>query len=318
MTYKASLISKIKPFSFSVLVLVAMMFAVVLIPKEAAAAIVQCGFNTDVLSDGTNGGMCQLCDVFILVNRAIDYLTVFLSGILTFILIVAGFKLITAQGNAGQAESAKKMITNGIIGFLIVLSSWLIVNTVLSKLTVKGGLAGYGIECTTAPVYDFPDDGGETPSTGQCPNCSNIPNDIPTNGNACSQTPCQMNIDMANRLRNSGVVSENNDGLRVSEAWPPQGYSQSDPSGIHAATCHGIATCVDVSFANTPEPNQISGFINRASQNNLRAVYEVKDEARARVLRAAGVSNVIVVSRINREHFSVYMCDIDSTPKACR
>jgi hypothetical protein len=104
----------------------------------------------------------------------------------------------------------------------------------------------------------------------------------------------------------------------VSEAWPATGWTQGHPSGIHAETCHGIATCVDVSFANTPEPNQISGFINRASQNNLRAVYEVKDEARARVLRAAGVSNVIVVSRINREHFSVYMCDIDSTPKACR
>lgn len=317
MTYKASLISKIKPFSFSVLVLVAMMFAVVLIPKEAAAAIVQCGFNTDLLSDGTNGGMCQLCDVFILVNRAIDYLTVFLSGILTFILIVAGFKLITAQGNAGQAESAKKMITNGIIGFLIVLSSWLIVNTVLSKLTQKGGLAGYGIECTTAPVYDFPDGGGETPSAGQCPNCSNIPNDIPTNGDACSQTPCQMNTDMAIRLRNSGVVSGNSDGLRVSEAWPPHGYLPSDPNGIHAANCHGTATCVDVSFENNPSVSQISSFITNARNNSLTAVYEVPTQARANELIIQGV-NALVVPGIYLEHFSVYMCDIDSTPNACR
>jgi hypothetical protein len=315
MTYKASLISKIKPFSFSVLVLVAMMFAVVLIPKEAAAAIVQCGFNTDVLSDGTNGGMCQLCDVFILVNRAIDYLTVFLSGILTFILIIAGFKLITAQGNVGQAESAKKMITNGIIGFLIVLSSWLIVNTVLSKLTVKGGLAGFGIECTTAPVYDLPDD-GEIPSAGQCTNCIPIPDDIPVNGTPCGATTgCQINTTMAERLIASGVSS---DGLRVSEAWPATGWTQGHPSGIHAETCHGIATCVDVSFANPPSPNQISGFIGRASQNNLRAVYEVNNENRANALRRGGVSNVIVVPGIEHEHFSVYMCDIDSTPKACR
>lgn len=50
-----------------------------------------------------------------------------LGGIaLLVIIIIGGFKYITAGGNPQQAESAKKTLTYAIIGFVLLASSFLI------------------------------------------------------------------------------------------------------------------------------------------------------------------------------------------------
>ena len=40
----------------------------------------------------------------------------------------------TSAGNAGALERAKGMMTNVVIGFIIVLSAWLIIDTVIKTL----------------------------------------------------------------------------------------------------------------------------------------------------------------------------------------
>lgn len=58
-----------------------------------------------------------------------------LSGIVLFlVLIIGGFKFITASGDPKQAEAAKKTLTFAILGFLLVASAYLIL-VLIAKIT---------------------------------------------------------------------------------------------------------------------------------------------------------------------------------------
>jgi len=61
------------------------------------------------------------------------YLAVFTSAIL---FAWAGWKMLTGRtvGNSGDIENAKKILWNVIIGLVIILAAWLIVNTLLTTL----------------------------------------------------------------------------------------------------------------------------------------------------------------------------------------
>ncbi len=50
------------------------------------------------------------------------------------IVIYAGLKLVVSAGNPSAMSDAKKMLTNVLIGFVIVLSAWLIVDTIMKAL----------------------------------------------------------------------------------------------------------------------------------------------------------------------------------------
>lgn len=63
-----------------------------------------------------------------------------LLGIIAVIMILyAGFQWMTAGGNEDKVESSKKMISAAVIGLVIILLAWAIVNFVLRT---TGNLAG--------------------------------------------------------------------------------------------------------------------------------------------------------------------------------
>jgi hypothetical protein len=65
---------------------------------------------------------------------------------------LGGFTLLMSGGNSGKVSEGKEMMTNAIIGLLIVLSAWLIVNTIF-KTVVGGSISGnwYEIKCVPNP-----------------------------------------------------------------------------------------------------------------------------------------------------------------------
>lgn len=46
----------------------------------------------------------------------------------------AGFLMITAAGNMSQIQKGKGIFSNVLIGFIIMLAAWLIIDTILSML----------------------------------------------------------------------------------------------------------------------------------------------------------------------------------------
>lgn len=95
-----------------------------------------------------NYGACELVQ---LANNIISFGIALSSIIMTIILVYAGYLLVTSGGNAGTIKKAKGMFTNIVIGLLILLSSFLIVNTILIMLVGGSPSAGKILQWNNIP-----------------------------------------------------------------------------------------------------------------------------------------------------------------------
>ena len=70
-----------------------------------------------------------------LLHNILEFAIFQLAPILvTLMVAVGGFLMLTAAGSAGRFAKGIDFIKNALIGYIIVLASWLIVNTVLQQL----------------------------------------------------------------------------------------------------------------------------------------------------------------------------------------
>jgi len=81
-----------------------------------------------------SGTDCSACNVVHLANGIIKWLIGILFVLSAGLIAVAGIRLVTSGGNQSTLDAAKDMFTNAIIGFIIILSAWLIVDTVMRAL----------------------------------------------------------------------------------------------------------------------------------------------------------------------------------------
>lgn len=68
------------------------------------------------------------------VARLINVAMLFLGIIAVVIVLLGGFKWMTAAGNEDKVGEAKKLMGAGVVGLVIVLSAWGVANFILSKL----------------------------------------------------------------------------------------------------------------------------------------------------------------------------------------
>ena len=83
---------------------------------------------------GCSGVDCSACNVVHLANGGIKWLIGILFVVFALLLAIAGVKLVTSGGNHHALDEAKSSFTNAIIGFMIILSAWLIVDTIMRAL----------------------------------------------------------------------------------------------------------------------------------------------------------------------------------------
>ena len=82
-----------------------------------------------------NGVDCTVCDIATLAQNILNtgiFIAVFLSAVL---FAWAGAKYLVNAANPGQVTQAKAIFANVLIGLLIILSGWLIVDTLMKVLT---------------------------------------------------------------------------------------------------------------------------------------------------------------------------------------
>ena len=96
-----------------------------------AAGLVPCGGAPPELP-------CQSCDVVQLENNIVGWLVMILGILAAIVIVYAGVKLVTSGGNQHAMEEAKSMISNIIIGYLIVLAAWLVIDYGLKALLNTG------------------------------------------------------------------------------------------------------------------------------------------------------------------------------------
>ena len=89
-----------------------------------------------------NGVDCDVCDIATLAQRTLNagiYIAVFLSAIL---FAWAGWKYVSAGGDSGKVRSAREIFTNVLIGLIIILAGWLVVDTIMKTFVSESATLG--------------------------------------------------------------------------------------------------------------------------------------------------------------------------------
>ena len=259
-------------------------------PDLAAAQLVTC-----------EGVDCTACDFVSMVNGVVNFLITLSVVFAVIMLAVAGFKMLTSGGNANAASEARGIFTNVVIGFIIILSAWLIIDTILRIATNTGGLDAWGlVDCggLVQPRVGDPT-GLEGPEAGTvlnprssagCPTCV----DISTAVSCKNSRSCTAEAEFGERLAGLARVSAVE--LEVTEGFPP--------TRTHQAGCHGDGTCVDIVFKDRNwTPERVKAFQAQAKALGFRAVYEPgKGES------CAGYSECVPFekTKATASHFSLY------------
>ena len=105
--------------------------------------------------DGATGNACQACHFAELGQNILTWLIGIMAAIIALVFVIGGLKMVTAAGDTSKITSARSMMTNALIGFVILLSSWLIIDTIIKTFVEDDFLGELGpwhtIQCEDQP-----------------------------------------------------------------------------------------------------------------------------------------------------------------------
>lgn len=236
-----------------------------------------------------NGGLvtcagpdCTFCDLFYMFNGVLDWLFGIVILIAVLLIAYAGFMLVFSRGDTSAISKGKSMLINTIIGIVIMLMAWTIVDTFM-KLVMGGDfgvwnevtecgemfqpgltIEGIALQQTSVTVANpslFLSD-AETSPHKNCPTCVSLD----SMGIECKRlSSCDISYEFAERL--AGLLAVHEYSMEITEAFPP--------SMNHKASCHRNGTCVDIVFDDRVfTETRVRTFINQAKALGFRAVYE--------------------------------------------
>ncbi|MES2087477.1 MAG: pilin [Patescibacteria group bacterium] len=87
---------------------------------------------------GTVSNPCGFQHIITLINKIANYLIVLGAAVSALAFAWAGFLMMTAGGEMGKIEHAKEIFGKVLVGFLIMLSAWLIVHAIDAGLIDAG------------------------------------------------------------------------------------------------------------------------------------------------------------------------------------
>lgn len=176
--------------------LLTMVFAVAFAPDTVTAqGLVPC-----------SGSECNFCHFVTLANSVIAWLIGILALVFGVMVFIAGFGLVTSGGNDSKLTDAKKSLTNALIGLIIVLAAWLIVDTLI-KLTLPNGETDIGpwnqISCEGGQITSSSRPPGATGGGGAGAGTPVVPQGIDGDG-VCPVTPLTPITDAAALILEGG------------------------------------------------------------------------------------------------------------------
>lgn len=113
------------------------------IAPEKNKGLVPCGRDSAVTGSGIAGprpdDTCTVRDLFTLMIRVTNYLILLSGFFATFQIIRSAFSMVLSQGNPEGISGAKKHLVNSILGLVLALMAFILINTVVGLLGLKGG-----------------------------------------------------------------------------------------------------------------------------------------------------------------------------------
>lgn len=110
----------------------------VLVPFAAGAATVKnslVGAAEDVNTIGANAGLSNADSLPVIVGNTISILLGILGIVFVVLVVYAGFLYLTSNGGEENVKKAKKLLTQAVIGLILIVSAYAISSYVISALT---------------------------------------------------------------------------------------------------------------------------------------------------------------------------------------
>lgn len=114
-----------------------------------AAGLVPCG--------GWNEQPCQACHVVQMGQKILTWTISIMASVIALVFAIGGMQMVMSGGSTEGVSKAKSKMTNSIIGFIILLSAWLVIDTIMKLIvnTNSGATSRLGtwnqIQCVDQP-----------------------------------------------------------------------------------------------------------------------------------------------------------------------
>jgi len=83
---------------------------------------------------GYGGQLANSQDLTDLIANIIRILLLVSGALAVLFVVISGYQYITAHGNEEQAERGKKTLINALIGIVIIILAWVVVNVVIGTV----------------------------------------------------------------------------------------------------------------------------------------------------------------------------------------
>jgi len=148
---------------------------------DLSGPLVPCGTSA-------NPAACTLCDLFTMIQTLIDFITAGIFILAGIFITAGGLMILLAGANPGNLDLGKKMITNAVIGVIIALLAWTVINMVFNTLVSteedRFPAPWNKIECTGGGVVETEESKGDYVCT--CGENSKVGSKEFLNGIECS------------------------------------------------------------------------------------------------------------------------------------
>ena len=101
---------------------------------------------------GTGKEKCELCDIFVLITNILDFIMLYVvPSIAALMFVVGGVWFYFSGVSPEQKRRAQEVVKSVVIGVVIILSAWIVVNTILERSGIieMNGWKWYDIECAS-------------------------------------------------------------------------------------------------------------------------------------------------------------------------
>jgi hypothetical protein len=88
---------------------------------------------------------CTWCDLMQLIKNVIDFLMYLVIPLSVIMIVIGGIIIMTAAGSTQRVSQGKEIVTAALIGLLIALLSWIIIDTILKIISTTPQGSGTAI-----------------------------------------------------------------------------------------------------------------------------------------------------------------------------
>ncbi|MBN2854002.1 TrbC/VirB2 family protein [Patescibacteria group bacterium] len=114
-------------------------------------------FGTEEVELGLEGALASAEDPRIIAGRFIQFALGFLGILAVLLIMYAGFLWMSSGGDEEKISRAKKILINGVIGLVIILSSWALATFILNRFSnVIGNNSTRGLSTSSPLTFSNP------------------------------------------------------------------------------------------------------------------------------------------------------------------